>query len=65
MQVTADEFQALIAPLLGMPISHPWKGYGSAIFLELGALDEAKNNSNGEACICVEWDWRVERWQQP
>ena len=60
MQVAADEFQTLVAPLLGLPISHPWKGYGSAIFLELGALDAGKNNPNGEACISVEWDWRIE-----
>ena len=33
-----EEFQALVHPLIGLPVALPWKGYGSAIFLELGRL---------------------------
>ncbi len=44
-------------------MSLPWKGYGSAIFLELGRLaplKEGRHHQCGEACIFFEWDWRVE-----
>jgi hypothetical protein len=46
-----------------MEVSLPWKGYGSAIFLELGRLaplQPGRHHERGEASICVEWDWRVE-----
>ena len=54
----------LVQPLIGLTVSLPWKGYGSAIFLELGELallDSGRQHHNkGQACISVEWDWRVE-----
>ncbi|MGO8954163.1 MAG: DUF3027 domain-containing protein [Rhodomicrobium sp.] len=38
--------------------------YGSAIFLELGQLSPLQSKqqhyNEGEACIAVSWDWRVE-----
>jgi hypothetical protein len=59
-----EEFQELIQPLLGLTVSLPWKGYGSAIFLELGALAPLElprqHHNEGEACIFISWDWRVE-----
>jgi hypothetical protein len=59
-----DEFQALIRPLIGLAVALPWKGYGSAIFLELGRLSprdsQRQHHSQGEASISVEWNWRVE-----
>jgi hypothetical protein len=59
-----EDFQALIQPLFGLAVSLPWKGYGSAVFLELGALAALKSSrqhyNDGEACIAVDWDWRVE-----
>jgi hypothetical protein len=55
---------AYTTALVGLRISRPWKGYGSAIFLELGKLSEApgirRGSVTGEACISVEWDWRLE-----
>jgi len=60
---TIDEFAELVRPLIGLPISLPWKGYGSAIFLDLGQLTEGdsdRHRARGEACISIEWDWRVE-----
>ncbi len=33
-----DEFQAFVRPLVGLAVAFPRKGYGSAIFLELGQL---------------------------
>ena len=48
-----------------MPVSLAWKGYGSAVFLELGQLlppeGERARHERGEACLAIEWDWRVEK----
>jgi hypothetical protein len=49
-----------------MTISHVWFGFGSALFLELGALSERKRkdgsigNPQGEITVMVDFDWRVE-----
>lgn len=64
MILTPEQFKELTQPLIGLPVSLPWKGFGSAIFFELGRLmplqsTRARHNE-GEACISVEWDWRVE-----
>jgi hypothetical protein len=56
-------FQELVQHLVGLPVSLPWKGYGSTIFLELGQLaplEPHQRHQNGEACIWLQWDWRVE-----
>jgi hypothetical protein len=54
--------------LIGLPVSLPWTGYGTAIFLELGKLKRKKsirrNYEVGEACIHVSWDWRLEKGTQ-
>jgi hypothetical protein len=61
-----EEFVALTRPLIGLPVSHAWRGYGTAMFLEFGALTmpgpstPRSRNSKGEATLMVEWSWRVE-----
>lgn len=58
-----SEFQTLVEPLVGLPVSLPWKGNGSTIFLELGELSQPgprRIHAKGEACIWIDWDWRVE-----
>lgn len=58
-----ENFIQIVQPLLGLTISLPWKGYGTAIFLELGVLappEPHRRYNVGEACIYVAWDWRVE-----
>jgi hypothetical protein len=64
MKRPIGDFHQLIQPLIGMVVSLPWKGYGTAIFFELGQLApiEAKRqrHKKGEASISVQWDWRVE-----
>jgi hypothetical protein len=52
--LSEQEFQDCVRVLQGLEVSLAWKGYGSAIFLELGRHEQ------GEACLCVEWDRRVE-----
>lgn len=65
-QITAGEFRQLTAPLAGLRVSRPWRGYGSAIFLELGKLRrEARTHRKGfslkgQATVMIEWSWRVE-----
>lgn len=58
------DFDKEIQPLVGQSISHVWKGYGSALFLELGQLtphdSDPSLNPTGRWCISLEWDWRVE-----
>ncbi|WP_035612695.1 DUF3027 domain-containing protein [Haloferula sp. BvORR071] len=61
--VGEEEFEALVRPLIGLEVSLLWKGYGTAIFLELGVLGPPSRpggRGNGEACIAIEEDWRVE-----
>lgn len=67
--LTREQFHALTRPLLGMPVSHTWRGAGSAIFLELGALTTVTRTSRkrgemtyveGEVSLMLEWSWRVE-----
>lgn len=65
-KIGKQEFDNFCAPLIGMPVSHVWRGYGSAIFLEFGKLkpttrlDGKRGNPNGEIGLMVEWSWRIE-----
>jgi hypothetical protein len=49
-----------------MPVSHAWRGHGTALFLEFGTLTmpgpstPRSRNAKGEATLMVEWSWRVE-----
>ena len=61
------DFDAFVLPLIGLPVSFIWRGYGSAIFLEIGALREGRTrrdgsagNPYGEWTLMIEWSWRVE-----
>jgi hypothetical protein len=64
MTIDNETFNDLVKPLVGMTISHPWRGYGSAVFFELGLLCERmvrrREQKYGEACIDIQWDWRLE-----
>jgi hypothetical protein len=52
--------------LIGSPLSHFWRGHGSAIFLEFGRLTPTTRrtgvtgNPRGELSLMVEWSWRIE-----
>jgi hypothetical protein len=62
----APLFEALAESLSGLPISHLWRGYGSAIFIELGDLTPTTNrdgtlgHTEGQVSLEVEWSWLVE-----
>ncbi len=67
--ITHKEFDELVQPIIGLPVAWVWRGYGSAIFLELGELtskkkivdEKEKISYKGEYTIMIEWSWRVER----
>jgi hypothetical protein len=60
----------LLAPyrqaLIGRKVGHVWRGYGSALFLEFGALsvktrtDGSPGEPTGELSAMIEWSWRIE-----
>lgn len=58
-----------IEALQGKSVAHVWRGHGSAIFLEFGALtkrtrrDGTAGQSCGEFTLMIEWSWRIERPQ--
>ena len=54
--------------LIGKQISHVWRGFGSALFLEFGELsdivfcqDGSTRNPTGEISLMIEWSWRIEK----
>jgi hypothetical protein len=63
-----DVWQTFRDPLIGLPLSHLWRGAGSAIFLEFGRLtpstrtrrDGSPLNPRGEFGIMIQWSWRIE-----
>lgn len=69
-RIPFEQFHTLTRPLIGLPISRTWRGYGTAIFFELGEL-AAHNRTRrdgststtywGQATIDLEIGWRVER----
>lgn len=61
------DFAAFTARIVGLPVSEVWRGYGSAIFLEIGELqpgrprtDGSMRNPIGEWTVAIEWSWRIE-----
>ncbi len=54
--------------VLGRKVSLVWRGFGSALFLELGELtpsnkrrrDGSLARPNGEVTLMIEWSWRIE-----
>jgi len=62
----SDPFARLQAAATGLKVSHVWRGYGSALFLELGALtphtlrNGKPGQPQGEVGVMIESAWRVE-----
>jgi hypothetical protein len=61
-RISRQRFATLTEAASGLDVGHTWRGYGSAIFLEIGRLRQGKraNNPRGEFSIMLEWSWRVE-----
>ncbi len=65
MATFAENLEIIRKDLIGLPVTLPWKGYGSTIFIELGRLAPftykgRERHKRGEASISISWDWRVE-----
>ena len=60
--ITEDEAKSFIQVLVGREVTHVWRGYGTAIFIEIGKLikKEDRKNPDGEFTIAIEGTWRVE-----
>ena len=70
MIISTDQFAEHVRPISGLPISHVWRGYGSAIFIEFGDLTECTVQyrggrqsifHDGQFGVMIQWSWRVER----
>lgn len=50
----------------GLAVAHVWRGHGSALFVELGALtpttrrDGSPGEPQGKIGLMIEWSWRIE-----
>lgn len=61
-----DAIAHFAAAARGMAVSHVWRGYGSALFIELGRLtpstrrDGSPGQPTGEIEMMIEWSWRIE-----
>jgi hypothetical protein len=62
-RIDLPRFTALTRQAAGLPVSLAWRGSGSAVFLELGALTQqpGQRHARGEWTVMIEWSWRVER----
>jgi len=63
IRISGTQFRTLTRSLIGLPVARPWRGYGSAVFLELGQLTRKyprTGRTRGEAGIMIQWSWRVE-----
>ena len=54
--------------LIGLQVSHVWRGHGSALFVEFGCLGSPQvlrngviGNPCGEITLMIEWSWRIEK----
>jgi hypothetical protein len=68
MSSSLPQFDEFRQALIGLEVSHVWRGYGSALFIEFGTLtpsklkrrDGSQGNPRGECGLMVEWSWRIE-----
>lgn len=63
-----DWIEHFRAAAKGLIVAHVWRGYGSALFVEFGALtpttrmrkDGSPSAPSGEIGLMIEADWRIE-----
>lgn len=59
----ADEFESLTRSFVGLDVTRPWRGYGSAFFMEVGPLTqvyERTGHEKAERGFDFGYSWRVE-----
>ncbi|TXN28458.1 hypothetical protein FV220_08560 [Methylobacterium sp. WL19] len=61
-----DWIQHFRTAACGLAVAHVWRGHGSALFVELGALTSTTRRNGfpgqpeGEIGLMIEWSWRIE-----
>jgi hypothetical protein len=66
MDKVQERFSEMCQRLIGLPVTHIWRGYGSTIFFEFGELqprvrrNETPGNQQGQFGLKIEWSWRIE-----
>lgn len=61
-----DLIEDFRAAACGLAVAHVWRGHGSALFVELGALtpttrrDGSPGEPQGKIGLMIEWSWRIE-----
>lgn len=65
-RISQQRFIELARPIIGLSVSRVWRGYGSPIFLELGALSNwtsrrGTKSTKGQVTLDIELNWRVEQ----
>lgn len=64
--MTTDRFNDFTRSLIGIQVSHAWRGHGSAVYIELGDLvartkrDGTAGQPLGEVTLGLDWSWRFE-----
>ncbi|PCJ14086.1 MAG: hypothetical protein COB04_15735 [Gammaproteobacteria bacterium] len=60
--MSCAEFELLQAGMKGLPVSYSWRGYETAIFVEVGQLtqDPTRNHPAGEYSVMLDCEWRLE-----
>ena len=60
--IAEEKAVEFIQAVVGKKVTHIWRGYGTAIFIEVGVLtkDDSENNPSGEFTIAIEGTWRLE-----
>lgn len=64
---------SLFSQTNGLTVSHAWRGYGSALFLEMGELtdsillrrDGSQRNPTGQVSVCLYDGWLILADQKP
>lgn len=60
MEISEEQALMHVKCLEGFRVSRVWRGYGSALFIELGELTNDGRSSKGEFTVMIEWSWRLE-----
>jgi len=51
---------SFINSITGQTVALVWRGAGTAIFLEVGEVDDGIKPPTGEYGVGIEWSWRIE-----
>jgi hypothetical protein len=67
--ISRDRAVAMLSRFVGLRVARPWRGYGAALFLELGRLHTVirkskkgiRRSRDGQVTFMIDPQWRVEK----